>query len=150
MNEVAGSVFLLIGGTFMLIAGIAVVRMPDIYMRMSATTKAGTLGMGCILLGMVIYFGEGGIALRGLAVAVFGFLTAPVAAHMIGRAAYLIGAPLWSGSVIDELQGRYHTVEEPALHALSSDDRGEAPVIAEAGTASAGRGSGAGDRDEQS
>jgi multicomponent Na+:H+ antiporter subunit G len=120
MNEPIASVLLLVGGAFMLLAGIAVIRMPDVYMRMSATTKAGTLGLGCILLGMVVHFGEPGIALRGLAVAVFGFLTAPVAAHMIARAAYLIGVPLWEGTTIDELSGRYHAGPEPGMHALES------------------------------
>lgn len=104
----------------MLLAGIAIIRMPDVYMRMSATTKAATLGVGCILLGMVVYFAEPGIALRGLAVAVFGFLTAPVAAHMIARAAYLIGVPLWEGTLTDELSGRYRAGAEPGIHTLES------------------------------
>jgi multicomponent Na+:H+ antiporter subunit G len=124
MNEPIASVLLLVGGAFMLLAGIAVVRMPDVYMRMSATTKAGTLGVGCILLGMVIHFGEPGIVLRGLAVAVFGFLTAPVAAHMIARAAYLVGVPLWEGTVMDELKGRYRAGPEPGMHALESEPGG--------------------------
>lgn len=118
MNEPIASGLLLVGGWFMLLAGIAIIRMPDVYMRMSATAKAGTLGVGCLLLGMVIYFGEPGIALRGVAVLVFGFLTAPVAAHMIARAAYVTGVPLWEGSWIDELSGKYRVGPKPGIHTL--------------------------------
>lgn len=105
--DLATSILLLAGGAFMLLAGFAVVRMPDVYMRMSATTKAGTMGMGLILLGLVVHSGDAGVAVRALAVAFFGFLTAPVAAHMIARAAYLVGVPLWEGSCVDELKGNY-------------------------------------------
>jgi multicomponent Na+:H+ antiporter subunit G len=78
---------------------------------MSAATKASTLGMGLILLGTVFYFGELGIASRAIATIIFVLLTAPVSAHMIGRAAYSNGVPLWEGTEVDELQGRY---DEPA------------------------------------
>lgn len=107
IREVIAAALLIGGAAFMLIAGIALVRMPDLYMRMSATTKAATLGMGLILLGMVVYSGDTWVAARALAVAVFGFLTTPVAAHMIARAGYFVGVPLWEGTIVDELKGRY-------------------------------------------
>lgn len=111
MGQIIGTVLMVFGVFFILIAGIGLLRMPDLYLRMSAATKASTLGLGLILLGTVLYFGELGIASRAIATIIFVLLTAPVSAHMIGRAAYTNGVPLWEGTEVDELQGRY---DEPA------------------------------------
>src|SRR5690606_14226435 len=81
--------------------------MPDLFMRMQAATKASTLGIGCILLAVALHFGELGIASRALAAIIFVCLTAPVAAHVIARASYFVGVPLWQGTIIDELRGHY-------------------------------------------
>lgn len=119
MNEVAISVLLLIGGFFMLIGGIGVVRMPDMFMRMSATTKASTMGVGFMLAGAAVLFGDFAITVRAVLTFVFILLTAPVAAHMIGRAAYFDGVPLWEHTRVDELKGQY----DPATHILGHDQR---------------------------
>jgi multicomponent Na+:H+ antiporter subunit G len=95
------------GSLFMLLAGVGILRMPDLYMRISATTKAATLGVGLTLLAVAIYFNELGITSRALATIVFIFLTAPVAGHMIARASYFLGVPLWKRTIADELRGRY-------------------------------------------
>ncbi len=100
-------VLLLAGTFFMVVAGIGIVRMPDVYLRMSCTSKAATLGSGCLLAAYALQVGDAGIAVRALATAAFLLLTAPVAAHMIGRAAYRLGVPLWAGSCCDELKGAY-------------------------------------------
>jgi len=107
MNEILSSVLMLIGATFALLAGAGVVRMPDLFTRMQAATKASTLGIGCIILAVAVHFGELGITTRALATIIFVILTAPVAAHMIARAAYFVGVPLWDGTIIDELHGHY-------------------------------------------
>lgn len=107
MGQIIGTILMLFGVFLILIAGIGLLRMPDLYLRMSAATKASTLGLGLILLGTVAYFGELGIASRAIATIIFVLLTAPVSAHMIGRAAYTNGVPLWEGTKLDELQGRY-------------------------------------------
>lgn len=111
MGQIIGTILMLFGVFLILIAGIGLLRMPDLYLRMSAATKASTLGLGLILLGTVVYFGELGIASRAIATIIFVLLTAPVSAHMIGRAAYTNGVPLWEGTEVDELKGRY---DEPA------------------------------------
>lgn len=99
---------LLLGGTFfMLVASIGIVRMPDVYLRMSCTSKAATLGTGCLLAAYALHVEDVGLAVRAVATAIFLLLTAPVAAHMIGRAAYRLGVPLWAGSCCDELRGAY-------------------------------------------
>lgn len=87
---------LMIGGAaFMFLASLGVLRMPDLYTRMSATSKAATLGSGLVMLAAAVYFSEFSITVRVLAIIVFLLLTVPVAAHMIGRAAYFDGVPLW-------------------------------------------------------
>jgi multicomponent Na+:H+ antiporter subunit G len=104
MSEILSAVLLVIGGAFMLLAGVGVVRMPDLFMRMQAATKAATLGVGCMLLALAIHFGDLAITARAALVTAFVFLTAPVAAHVIARAAYSVGVPLWEGTICDELR----------------------------------------------
>lgn len=117
ISDIVSAVLLGIGAAFVLIAGIGIVRMPDLFMRLSAATKAGTLGLGCIVLAIMVQFGELGVVVRGLAIIGFGFLTAPIAAHMIGRAGYFMGVPLWERTIMDELRDRYnlrtHELESP-------------------------------------
>ena len=103
MNEIIAAVLLLTGGSFALIAAIGVVKLPDLYTRMQASTKSATLGVGCTLLAVAVRSGEMGTVTHSLLVVAFLLLTAPVAAHMIARAAYNVGVPLWMGTTIDEL-----------------------------------------------
>ncbi len=103
MAEIATAILMVIGGAFMLLAGIGIFRMPDLFMRMQAATKAATLGIGCMLLAVAIHFQDVSVATRALLVTAFVFMTAPVAAHVIARAAYSVGVPLWEGTLRDEL-----------------------------------------------
>ncbi|MBL8097306.1 MAG: monovalent cation/H(+) antiporter subunit G [Anaerolineales bacterium] len=96
-----------IGVGFMLVAAIGVARMPDVYMRMHSSTKSATFGVGFVMLGVAVAFGDFAIAARAMAVVVFFFITAPVAAHLIARAAYVSGVPMWKGTLGDDLQGCY-------------------------------------------
>jgi multicomponent Na+:H+ antiporter subunit G len=107
MREVLTAVFLILGGFFMLLGSVGIVRMPDLLSRMQATTKSMTLGAICLLLAVVFHFEQVGVGVRASLIIAFYVLTAPVAAHLIGRAAYFIGVPLWEGTAIDELRGRY-------------------------------------------
>lgn len=95
------------GALFILLAAIGFVRMPDFYLRVSVTTKAATMGIGLILGGAAVYFSEVSVVSRVFAIILFLLLTAPIAAHMIGRTSYFIGTRLWEGSVLDELEGKY-------------------------------------------
>lgn len=109
---------LLVSGTFFaLVAAIGVLRFPDLYMRLSATSKAATLGTSFILGATALYFFNISITAKILAIVAFLLLTAPVAAHMIGRAAYFGKVPLWEGTICDELHERVHSggdASEPA------------------------------------
>ncbi len=97
-------------------AGVGMVRFPDVYSRMHAATKAGTLGAGLVLLAVMVQaWAQIDVVLRALAGIVFLILSAPVGAHVLGRAAYAAGVPLWKGSERDDLKGRYSELdEEPA------------------------------------
>ena len=98
---------LVVGALFMLLAAVGVLRMPDVFTRMQATSKAATLGVGCVMLAVVVHFGELAVTTRAAAVVLFTFLTAPIGAHMIGRAAYVAKTPLWERTTRDDLDGRY-------------------------------------------
>lgn len=107
MSEILISILLVIGSFFMLVAGLGMLRMPDLFLRMSCSTKAATIGVGTVLFALALYFENLGVATRALATICFIFLTAPVGAHRIGRIAYLVGVSLWEGTIKDELKGVY-------------------------------------------
>lgn len=107
MIDILVALLILIGSAFILLAAVGILRMPDLYMRMATSTKASTLGLVCILTAVAVHFGEIGIGTRAIVAVVFVLLTAPVAAHMIGRAAYVVGVPLWNQTVIDELRDQH-------------------------------------------
>jgi multicomponent Na+:H+ antiporter subunit G len=117
MREWITAILMLMGAAFMLLAAVGITRMPDTFTRMQPGTKASTLGVGCMMLAVAVHFGTVGVTTRALAGIVFVVLTAPVAAHMIGRAAYIMGSPVWEGTRLDELKGHY----DPQTHHLSSD-----------------------------
>lgn len=104
MNTIVSSVLMLAGSTFMLIAALGVLKMPDFLTRLHCSTKAGTLGIGLIFLSVALDYLELGISTRSLAAITFQLLTAPVGAHVIGRAAYFAGTPLWEGTFVDEFR----------------------------------------------
>lgn len=87
--------FLVAGLFFMLVAALGVVRMPDLYTRMHAATKASTLGISGIALAALIYLGDYTATTRVILIILFFFLTAPVGAHALAGAAYVTGQELW-------------------------------------------------------
>lgn len=88
---------------FGLLAAVGIVRMPDLYMRMQSATKAGTLGVACAALAAGVHFGEAATIVEAVLVIIFLFATAPIASHLIARAAYGVGVPLWRTTVRDDL-----------------------------------------------
>jgi multicomponent Na+:H+ antiporter subunit G len=114
MSEIVVAALLVLGAAFILVAALGLVRMPDIFLRMSCNAKASTLGIGLLLLALAIHFGEMDVSGRALATIGFIVLTTPVASHRIGRVAYLDGAPLWEGTIADEMRGKYGSGEAPA------------------------------------
>ncbi|MDZ7799439.1 MAG: monovalent cation/H(+) antiporter subunit G [Trueperaceae bacterium] len=107
MTEALAILLLVLGTFFVLVSALGAVRFPDLFMRMHATTKAGTLGAGLILAATAVLFGATATTTKALLVFLFLLLTAPVAAHVLGRAAYYDGVSLWERTGIDELKGKY-------------------------------------------
>jgi multicomponent Na+:H+ antiporter subunit G len=99
--------FLLASALFMLLAAVGILRLPDLYTRMSATSKAAGLGSGLALLAVAIHFSRLEVTTRAAAAILFVFMTVPVAAHMVGRAGYLIKVPISDRTRYDELAGQY-------------------------------------------
>lgn len=83
------SFLILAGATFTFIGSLGLARLGDFYTRLHGPTKATTLGVGCLLIASSIYFGHrtGDISLHELLVTVFLFITAPVSAHLLAKAA---------------------------------------------------------------
>jgi multicomponent Na+:H+ antiporter subunit G len=106
MSDLLAAALLLTGAGFVLLAAVGLLRMPDLFLRMTCSTKAATLGVSTMAAGIALHFDDLGVTARAAAGAVLLLVTAPVAAQMIGRAAYVLGVPLWRGT-IDELRGRY-------------------------------------------
>ncbi|WP_404933369.1 monovalent cation/H(+) antiporter subunit G [Nitratireductor sp. L15S-10] len=93
----------IIGAAFTLIAAIGILRLPDLYTRMHAASKAGTLGSGLMLVALAIFAQDQAIVTRALAAVVFFLLTAPISAHLLAKAAYAAGYRLWGRSVHDDM-----------------------------------------------
>lgn len=117
MSEITVGILATLGTLFVLLAAVGVIRMPDTFLRISVTTKAATLGIGLLLGAAAVYFSNISTTSRVLAIILFIFLTAPVGAHLIGRASYFIGVKLWKKSVIDDLKGKY----KKSTHELRSE-----------------------------
>ena len=80
-------VLCLLGGAFALIAALGILRLPDVLTRMHASTKAGTLASALILVAVALQFQDMGVTAKAIAAILFLMLTAPLAAHMLGRSA---------------------------------------------------------------
>jgi multicomponent Na+:H+ antiporter subunit G len=104
MTDILTGIMWLAGSAFALLAAVGVLRMPDVFTRMQASTKASTLGLGCLLVGAALQFGDFASIVRVVSIGAFLLLTTPVAAHVIARASYLADVPLWDGTVLDERQ----------------------------------------------
>lgn len=106
INEWIVLFFVAIGALLSLLSSFGLIRLPDVYTRSHAATKSATLGIVFILTGTFLYFilVEGYISARLILGIFFVFLTAPVAGHLICRAAYRTKVPLWNKSVRDELE----------------------------------------------
>ena len=101
--DLVGGVLILLGSLFGLVAAIGVVRLPDLLSRMHAATKPQVLGLFLVMTGLVLVLRESSVVALGLVVVLAQMVTAPVAAHMVGRASYRAGQVRDDLLVVDEL-----------------------------------------------
>ncbi|CAM3793488.1 monovalent cation/H(+) antiporter subunit G [Alkalicoccus chagannorensis] len=106
MTEVIISIFILAGVGLSVLGSIGLIRFPDVYGRLHAATKSATLGVISIITGVFLYFllVHGIFNAKLLLTILFVFLTAPVAAFMIGRSAYNVGVTMWDRTEQDDLK----------------------------------------------
>lgn len=104
---------LVAGALVTLFAGIGVLRMPDLFMRMQAAAKASALGASLLIGAAALHFHNLAALSRALAVVAFVLLTIPVASHLIARSAYHVGIELWEGTTVDELREAGGPADEP-------------------------------------
>ena len=90
-TELLTAVFVVVGSFFLLVGTVGLLRLPDVYNRMHATSKATTLGAASMFLAGYVRFGPDNMGLPSLVGIVFLFLTAPTGAHMISRSAHKMG-----------------------------------------------------------
>jgi multicomponent Na+:H+ antiporter subunit G len=102
MNEYIGLGLIAVGLLFDLFGCLGLVRLPDVYTRLQAATKAVTLGTCFILIGACVYSAMGPTGAKALACMVFVLVTSPTAAHAIARGAYRAGVKLEPPTVVDK------------------------------------------------
>lgn len=103
-REIIGMVFILLGIMFDFFGVLGLVRLPDVYNRLQAATKCVTFGSAGILFGVFIIQGFNSFGFKVILGIVFIFLTSPVSAHAISRAAHRSKIPLAKESVVDQYQ----------------------------------------------
>lgn len=96
------AVVLFIGAWLIFSASLGLIRLPDFYSRLHATTKAGTVGVGFVLLSAVISSGDGSVIWKSILIVLLVAITSPLAAHLLSKAAYLTGVPLGEDAVADQ------------------------------------------------
>ena len=101
MSELIGMVFVVIGIAFDIFGCIGLIRLPEVYNRLQASTKCVTLGTCSIMFGVFVVLGPTASGIKALLCIIFLILTSPVSAHAIARAAHRSGIKLWKGSVVD-------------------------------------------------
>lgn len=112
LQELSIAILMVIGTLFCFLAALGLVRMPDFYSRLQATTKATTLGAGLVMVSVALHFAGEGAVTRAVAIVLFLFVTAPVSGHMLSRAAYLLGVKPWEKTRSDALAPYFKQKQE--------------------------------------
>ena len=100
-NEIIGLALILIGVLFDLSGCVGLVRLPDVYNRIQASTKCVVLGTTLILVGALVWLGSPAAMVKGLICILFILITSSTAAHALSKAAHNSGVKLWDKSVVD-------------------------------------------------
>ena len=104
MSEITGYILIIIGILFDIFGCVGLVRFPDVYNRLQASTKCVTLGTIFLLVGVALACASGATSAKAVVWAVFILLTSPTAAHAIAKGAHISGVKLWEKSVVDKYE----------------------------------------------
>jgi multicomponent Na+:H+ antiporter subunit G len=102
MSEIVGYILIIIGIFFDISGCIGLVRLPDVYNRLQASTKCVTLGTILLLIGVALISDVAALNAKAIICAVFILITSPTAAHAIAKGAYASGVKMWENSVVDK------------------------------------------------
>lgn len=130
LRDVISLALILLGGLLAAAAGIGILRFPDVLSRMHAATKPQNLGLFSILIAVGLQHPTPAVITSLVLIVGFQVLTSPVAAHMVGRAAYRAKAFPKDQLMVDELAERIEAIE---ARERDSSDRGGAEAEADAG-----------------
>lgn len=108
MLEVIGAILVLMGSVFLFLGALGLVRMPDLFNRIQAGTKASTLGTFLSLIGLLLITPEWWGKL--ILLMIFILITNPVSSHVLARAAHFIGVPLSDKTVTDQYNEEEKTI----------------------------------------
>ena len=109
MRETVSLIFIGLGTFLIFTEGGGIIRLHAFFLCLSLPPPFSPFGAGLILVGSIIFFNDVSVTGRGIAIIIFILLTAPISAHMIGRAGYLDKyVDIWEGTKINELKGRYN------------------------------------------
>ena len=114
-------VVLILGAFLSLAAGVGLIRFPDAIARMHATTKPQILGLIFILMGIALQDGRLSVILMLLTLLLFQMMTAPISAHMIGRAGYRTGVVAPGSLLVDELGQAIERAQEEQIEEEHGD-----------------------------
>lgn len=104
LAQYLAALLVIAGALFSLIAAIGVLRLPDLYTRLHAASKAGAVGAGLVFLGLAVASFDGAVVLRTLLGIMFLLLSTPISAHLLARAAYRCGERPTAATSIDDLK----------------------------------------------
>lgn len=125
--DVAAAFFVLAGILFMLVGAVGIVRFPDAYNRLHASSKCSTLGLLGLLLGAVCHIGTLAVATKAVLTILFAFVATPVGSHILAKAAHIDRLRQWSRTLSDELAEDEASGRGRSLRAGDAEGNGEAP-----------------------
>lgn len=125
--HVVAAVLFLAGSFLAMVAGIGIARFPDLLSRMHAATKPQLLGLGMLMTALALEIRTGVVIWTLLLVVLFQLITAPVSAHMVGRAGYRTGRVRHDLLVVDELTEDLAAVAKSAADEKSTAEKSGTP-----------------------
>jgi multicomponent Na+:H+ antiporter subunit G len=126
LTDVVSGVLLIAGSFFLIVGSIGLIRMPDVFTRMHATSVSDTLGAGLLVLGMMVEAGFTLVTVKLLIILAIFFFTGPLATHALARGALAVGL----SPVLLDRSGRRRIKELELIEAFGIVQPGEPPKVA--------------------